>query len=61
MTLAADTTSMFNKFRRYIDDILVIMFGIKQPRGFLKYTRMATNTYIMLGISDSSTLPRTHL
>jgi hypothetical protein len=59
--LAADTTSMFNKFRRYVDDILVIMFGIKQPRGFLKNTRMAANTHIVLGISDSSTLPPTHL
>ncbi|CAK9872345.1 unnamed protein product [Sphagnum jensenii] len=59
--LAADATSMFNKFRRYVDDILVIMFGIKQPRGFLKNTRMAANTRIVLGISDSSTLPPTHL
>ncbi|CAM6053677.1 unnamed protein product [Sphagnum tenellum] len=59
--LAADTTSMFNKFRRYVDDIRVIMFGIKQPRGFLKNTRMAANTDIVLGTSDSSTLPPTHL
>jgi len=58
--LAADTTSLFNKFRRYVDDIFVIMFGIKQPRGFLKNTRMAANTHIVLGISDSSTLPPTH-
>ncbi len=57
--LAADTTSMFNKFRRY--DIVVKMFGIKQPRCFLKNTRMAANTHIVLGISDSSTLPPTHL
>jgi len=34
---------------------------IKQARGFLKNTRMAANTHIVLGISDSSTLPRTHL
>ncbi len=59
--LAADATSMFNKFRRHVDDILVIMFGIKQPPGFLKNTRMAANTCIVLGISDSSTLPPTHL
>jgi len=37
------------------------MFGIKQPRGFLKNTRMAASTRIVLGISDSSTLPPTHL
>ncbi len=59
--LAADATSMFNKFRRYVDDIRVIMCGIKQPRGFLKNTRMAASTRIVLGISDSSTLPLTHL
>jgi len=59
--LAADTTSMFNNFRRFVDDILLIMFGRKQPRGFLKNTRMASTTHIVLGISDSSTLPPTHL
>ncbi|CAK9219208.1 unnamed protein product [Sphagnum troendelagicum] len=34
---------------------------IKLRRSFLKSTRMAANTHIVLGISDSSTLPPTHL
>jgi hypothetical protein len=59
--LAADATSMSNKLRRVIDDILVILFGIKQPRGFLKSTRIVANTYIVLGMSDSTTLPPTHI
>ncbi|CAM6008762.1 unnamed protein product [Sphagnum balticum] len=52
---------MSNKLRRVVDDILVILFGINQPRGFLKSTRIVANTYIVLGISDSTTLPSTHM
>jgi len=59
--LAADTTSMSNKLRRVIDDILVVLFWINQPRGFLKSTRIVANTYIVLGMSDSTKLPRTHI
>ncbi|CAM6008765.1 unnamed protein product, partial [Sphagnum balticum] len=59
--LAADATSMSNKLRRVIDDILVTLFGINQPRGFLKSTRIVANTYIVLGISDSTPLPSTHI
>ncbi|CAM6053704.1 unnamed protein product [Sphagnum tenellum] len=59
--LAADTMSMSNKLRRVIDDILVILFGINQPPGFLKSTRIVASTYIVLGISDSTTLPSTHI
>jgi hypothetical protein len=55
--LAADATSMSNKLRRVIDDILVILYGINQPRGFLKSTRIVANTYIVLGMSDSTMLP----
>jgi hypothetical protein len=35
--------------------------GINQPRGFLESTRIVANTYIVLGMSDSTTLPRTHI
>jgi hypothetical protein len=59
--LAADATSMSNKLRRVIDDILVILFGINQPPGFLKSTRIVANSYIVLGMSDSTTLPSTHI
>jgi hypothetical protein len=59
--LATDATSMSNKLRRVIDDILVILYGIKQPRGFLKSTRIVANTYIVLGMSDSTMLPSTHI
>jgi hypothetical protein len=52
---------MSNKLRRVIDDILVILFGINQPPGFLKRTRIVANTYIVLGMSDSRTLPSTHI
>ncbi len=58
--LATDATSMSNKLRRVINDILVILFGINQPRGFLKSTRIIANTYIVLGMSDSTKLPATH-
>ncbi len=53
--------SMSKKLRRVIDDILVVLFGIKQPRGFLKSTRRVANTYVVLGMSDSTKLPRTHI
>ncbi|CAM6044070.1 unnamed protein product [Sphagnum compactum] len=59
--LGPDTMSMSNKLRRVIDDILVILFGINQPRAFLKSTRIAASTYIVLGMSDSTKLPRTHI
>ncbi len=59
--LAADTRSMSNKLWRVVDDILVILFGINQPRGFLKSTRIVASTYILLGMSDSTTLPSTHI
>ncbi|CAK9217341.1 unnamed protein product [Sphagnum troendelagicum] len=59
--LAADTMSMSNKLRRVIEDILVILFGINQPPGFLKSTRIVASTYIVLGMSDSTTLPSTHI
>jgi hypothetical protein len=59
--LAVHTKSMCNKLRRVIEDILVILFGINQPRGFLKSTRIVANTYILLGMSDSATLPSTHI
>jgi hypothetical protein len=59
--LAADATSMSNKLRRVINDHLVILFGINQPPGFLKSTRIVANTYIVLGMSDSTTLPSTHI
>jgi hypothetical protein len=59
--LGADTVSMSNKLRRVIDDVLVMLFGINQPRGFLKSTRIVANTYIVLGMSDSTTLPSTHI
>jgi hypothetical protein len=59
--LAADATSMSYKLKRVIDDILVILFGINQPRAFLKSTRIAASTYIVLGMSDSTKLPSTHI
>jgi hypothetical protein len=59
--LGLDTMSMSSKLRRVIDDILLILFGINQPRGFLKSTRIVANTYIVLGMNDSTTLPSTHI
>jgi len=59
--LAPDTMSICNKLWRAIDDVLVILFGINQPRGFLKSTRIVANTFIVLGMSDSTTLPSTHI
>ncbi|CAM6044079.1 unnamed protein product [Sphagnum compactum] len=57
--LGPDTMS--NKLRGFIDDILVILFGINQPPGFLKSTRIVANTLIVLGMNDSTTLPSTHI
>jgi len=34
---------------------------MNQPRGFLKSRRIVANTYIVLGMSDSTTLPSTHI
>jgi len=59
--LAADTKSMSYELRRVIDDIRVILFGIKQPRGFLKSTRIVASTDILLGMSDSTTLSSKHM
>lgn len=59
--LGPDTMSKSTKLRRVIDDVLAILFGISQPRGFLKSTRIVANTYIVLGMSDSTKLPSTHI
>jgi hypothetical protein len=50
-----------NALRRVVDDILVILFGINQPRNFLKCTIIVASTYVVLGMSDSTSLPRTHI
>jgi len=50
-----------NALRRVVDDILVILFGINQPLNFLKCTRIVASTYVVLGMSDSTKLPRTHI
>jgi len=50
-----------NALRRVVDDMLVILFGINQPRNFLKCTRIVASTYVVLGISDSTRLPRTRI
>ncbi len=59
--LAPDTMSNCNKLWRAIDDVLVILFGINQPRGFLKITRIVANTGIVLGMSDSTKILPTHI
>jgi hypothetical protein len=59
--LAPDTMSICNKLWRAIKHFLVILFGINLPRGFLKSIRIVANTYIVLGMSDSTKLPRTHI
>jgi hypothetical protein len=50
-----------NTLRRVVDDILVILFGINQPRNSLKCTRIAASTYVVLGMRDSTKLPPTHI
>ncbi len=50
-----------NALRRVVDDILVILFGINQPGNFLKCTRIVASTYVVLGMSDSTRLPLTHI
>jgi len=58
--LGPDAMSMY--YNRYIDnDIFVILFGINRPQGFLKSTRIVANTYIVLGMSDSTKVPPTHI
>jgi len=59
--LGPDTMSMSNKLRRIIGDVFVTFFGINQPRGFLKSTAIVANTYIVVGMSDSTKLPPTHI
>jgi len=59
--LGPDAKSMSNKLRRVTDDILVILFAINQSRGFLKSTRIVASTYVVLGMSDSTKLPPTHI
>ncbi len=59
--LAPDTMSICNKLSRAIDDVRVILFGVNQPEGFLKITRIVANTSIVLGMSDSTKIPRTHI
>jgi hypothetical protein len=57
----SDITSMSNKLRRFTDEMLVLYFGIHQPRGFLKRTKLVGNTFIALIMSDSTKLPPTHI
>jgi len=59
--LAPDTMSICHKLWRAIDYVLGILFGINQPRGFLQSTRIVANTYIVLGVSDSTKIPNTHI
>jgi hypothetical protein len=59
--LGPDTMSMSTKLRRVIGDILAIFFGINQPRAFLESTRIVATTYVVLGMSDSTKLPHTHI
>jgi len=58
--LAPDTMSISTKLGRVKHVILATFFGTNQSRCFLKGTRMAANTRIVLGISDSKLLPPTH-
>jgi hypothetical protein len=59
--LGPDTMSMSTKLRRVIGHILAIIFGINQPRAFLESTRIIATTYVVLGMSDSTKLPPTHI
>jgi hypothetical protein len=52
---------MATKLRRVIGDILAIFFGINQPRAFLESTRIIATTYVVLGMSDATKLPHTHI
>jgi len=47
--------------RRVVGNILVIFFGINQPPGFLKITRLVANAPIVLAMSESTDLPSTHV
>jgi len=53
--LAPDTMSICNKSCSAIQYVLFILFGSS------KYTRIVANTDIVLGISDSTKMPRTHI
>jgi len=58
--------TMFKSFRLMVmEDIKVhmlgMLFGSREPRGFLQSRRTVANTYIVLGICDSTTLPFTHI
>jgi len=59
--LAPDTMSICNKLWRAMDDVLVILFGVNQPQGFLKITGIVANTSIVLGMSESTKIPPTHI
>jgi hypothetical protein len=39
----------------------LLLFGINQPGNFLKCTRIVASTYVVLGMSDSTRLPLTHI
>jgi len=58
--LASDAMSICIKLWRVIKYILFILFGY-QARGILKSIRIVANTYIVLGMNDSNTLPSTHI
>jgi hypothetical protein len=51
---------MSNKLRRVIHYILDILFGIEQPPRFFKIATIVANSDVVLGMSDSTTLPSTH-
>jgi hypothetical protein len=59
--LGPDTMSMSTKLRRVIGGMLAISVGINEQRAFLKSTRIVVSTYIVLGMSDSTMLPLTHI
>jgi hypothetical protein len=52
--------TMFNKLRRVINDICAIL-GINQGRDFLKRIRFIATTSVLLGMSESTKLPSSHV
>jgi hypothetical protein len=44
-----------------VGDILVVLFGINQPPGFLKRTRIIASAPIVLGLSESTKLQPSHV
>ncbi|CAK9256138.1 unnamed protein product [Sphagnum jensenii] len=58
--LASDAMSCI-KLWRVMNKILFKLLGINQARGILKNIRIVANTYIVLGMNDSNTLPDTHI